>query len=72
MTISDPLRDRDALDWRTASSSAGTNCVEIAPVNGMVAIRHSKKPDAEIIVYTAHEWSSFMDGAKKGEFDDLV
>jgi hypothetical protein len=52
--------------------SGGAGCVEVAPADGMVAIRHSRKPDAEIIFYTAHEWSSFMDGAKKGEFDDLV
>ncbi|GIF49262.1 uncharacterized protein DUF397 [Asanoa ferruginea] len=64
--------DRDALAWRVATRSAGGNCVQVAPAADMIAIRHSRRPDAEMIVYTRAEFQAFIDGAKDGEFDDLV
>jgi predicted secreted Zn-dependent protease len=60
------------LAWRKAQISAGNGaCVEAAPLNGMVAVRDSKNPTGPILTYTAAEWRAFLDGAKKGEFDDL-
>jgi uncharacterized protein DUF397 len=60
------------LAWRKAQSSIGNGaCLEVAPVNGMVAVRDSKNPQGPILTYTAPEWQAFLDGAKKGEFDDL-
>ncbi len=38
----------------------------------MVAVRDSKNPSGAILFYTPEEWSAFIDGAKKGEFDHLV
>jgi len=32
----------------------------------------AKDPSGPVLVYTPDEWSAFLDGAKKGEFDDLV
>jgi hypothetical protein len=37
----------------------------------MIAVRDSKDPEGAILTYTAAEWRAFLDGAKKGEFDDL-
>ncbi len=66
--------DRDALAWRTATFSSNGACVEVAPVveTNEVAVRHSRRPDAEVIVYNAAEWRAFIAGAKHGEFDTLV
>lgn len=61
----------DSLHWfKAQASNSGNGCVEIAhlPDNG-VAVRHSQRPDAEMIHYSAFEWDCFLDGAKKGEFD---
>jgi uncharacterized protein DUF397 len=59
--------------WRKARLSTGNGaCVELAPVDGMVAIRDSKDPEGPILRYTAAEWHAFLDGAKRGEFDNLV
>lgn len=64
--------ERADLAWRKASlSHAANNCVELAPIDGMVVLRHSKNPDGPVIAYTADEFFAFLDGAKKGEFDDL-
>jgi hypothetical protein len=58
--------------WRKAQSSVNNGaCLEAAPVNGMVAVRDSKNPKGPILTYTAVEWRAFLDGAKRGEFDDL-
>jgi Domain of unknown function (DUF397) len=60
------------LAWRKAQRSVGNGaCVELAPVNGMVAVRDSKDPDGPVLIYTAAEWHAFLHGAKSGEFDDL-
>lgn len=61
------------LAWRKAQSSVGNGaCVELAPINGMVAVRDSKDPGGPVLRYTAAEWAAFLDAAKKGEFDNLV
>lgn len=64
--------DRNALAWRIATRSAGGNCVEVAKANDLIALRNSRNPEGEVILYTAPEFAAFLDGAKKGEFDDLV
>ena len=59
--------------WYKAQRSVGNGaCVELALMDGMVAIRDSKDPDGPVLRYTATEWYAFLDGAKKGEFDSLV
>jgi hypothetical protein len=60
--------------WRisTRSGNGGGNCVEAGPVldgSGRVAVRHSKNPDGQVIVYSHAEWQAFIAGAKDGEFD---
>lgn len=60
------------LTWRRAQASVSNGaCVEVAPVQDMVAVRDSKDPDGPVLTYTQAEWRAFLDGAKKGEFDDL-
>ncbi|GAA0517144.1 hypothetical protein Ade02nite_84610 [Paractinoplanes deccanensis] len=64
--------ERQALNWRTAKKSGGDNCIEVAHWGDMVAFRHSRRPDGEVIIYTKEEFDAFLDGAKKGEFDDFL
>lgn len=60
------------LAWRKSSYSGVTNCVEVAPLGGSVALRDSKHPEQGHLVYTVDEWNSFIQGVRAGEFDDLV
>ncbi|WP_442811544.1 MULTISPECIES: DUF397 domain-containing protein [unclassified Streptosporangium] len=56
----------------TRSANGGGQCVEAGPLadgSGRVAVRHSLRPDAEVIVYTRAEWQAFVGGVKNGEFD---
>jgi hypothetical protein len=65
--------ERARLAWRKAARSVANGaCVEVAPAANMVAVRDSKDPDGAILLYTKAEWSAFLDGAKKGEFDSVI
>lgn len=60
------------LAWRKAERSVGNgHCVELAPIEGMIAMRDSKNPEGPVLIYTPDEWRAFLHGAKAGEFDDL-
>jgi hypothetical protein len=60
------------LLWRTARKSSNSGCVEVAPAGDLVAVRDSKDRSGPVLFYTPVEWEAFLDGAKKGEFDDLI
>ena len=71
LTLNDS--ERSALVWRKAQrSTANGACVEVASAAGKVVIRDSKDPYGPVLVYTPDEFSAFLDGARKGEFDSLV
>jgi len=63
--------DPASLAWRKSSySDSGGECVETAVLpDRRVAVRHSKRPDGAMLLYTAGEWNAFLKGAKDGEFD---
>lgn len=62
----------DVPAWRKAQRSVANGaCVEVAPVNGMIAIRDSKDPDGAVLLYTPAQWNAFLDGVRKREFDGL-
>lgn len=60
------------LVWRKAQASVNNGqCVELARAGDLIAIRDSKQLAGPVLMYTPAEWRAFLDGAKKGEFDDL-
>jgi len=78
----DPVRRDDAPEAGADQSAdrgqcrqrAGGNngCIEVSPLRDGIALRDSKDPEGPVLTYTHHEWSAFLDGAKKGEFDHLT
>ena len=65
--------ERANLVWRKAQLSTNNGaCVEVASVAGKIALRDSKDPYGPMLLYTPTEFNAFLDGAKKGEFDDLA
>jgi len=65
------LRDSE---WMMSSRSTGNggSCVEVRRRAGLIEVRNSKRPEASTVHFTVEEWDSFLDGAKKGEFDRLL
>jgi hypothetical protein len=57
--------------WRrsTRSGPYSDNCVEVAFVDGAIAMRDSKNPNGTVLIFTPAEWDAFVEGAKDGEFD---
>jgi len=58
--------------WRIAKMSASANCVQVRSDNDMIVVGNSRFPDGPFLFYTKDEWTAFLDGAKKGEFDEFA
>jgi hypothetical protein len=71
MTLKGQTVDLSSAAWRKSSRSGPytDNCVEVAFVDGAIAVRDSKNPAGAVLVFTPGEWDAFVDGAKDGEFD---
>jgi Domain of unknown function (DUF397) len=55
--------------WRASTACANGTCVEVAYVDGLVALRDSKDQLGPVLHFTASEWRSFVAGVRAGEFD---
>jgi hypothetical protein len=57
--------------WRKSSRSSGQggNCVEVAVIDGVVKVRHSRDPNGPVLTFTPGEWQAFVAGVKSDEFD---
>lgn len=70
MSHPDGIRAADLgpVHWR-----AGGPGVEFAVLDdAQVAVRNARDPEGPVLVYTPEEMSAFIDGVRKGEFDDMV
>lgn len=56
--------------WRTSSYTNGDGeCVEIAELDGGVAVRDTKNREAGALLFNDAEWTAFLRGVHDGEFD---
>ena len=74
--------DVEAQAWRR--SGDGPGAIEIAFASAgassgvgaarpeWVLMRVADDPDQRVLVYDRHEWECFLDGVRKGEFDDAA
>jgi hypothetical protein len=63
--------DLTRAEWQKSSRSGPNcdNCVEVAFVDGAIAVRDSTRPGGPVLLFTQEEWDAFVGGAKDGEFD---
>lgn len=64
------MRDLSNVRWKKSSrSGAFNNCVEVAALGTVRAVRDSKNPTAPALTVTASQWAAFTAGVRTGEFD---
>jgi len=58
--------------WRKATRSGNDGaCVEVTRKDDNILVRDSKHPNGTTLEFTQKEWDAFLDGARKGEFDEI-
>jgi Domain of unknown function (DUF397) len=69
--------DTAALSWQR--SGEGEGAIEVGfvgqpggPAGEWVLMRLAGDPAERVLVYDRHEWECFLDGVRKGEFDDAL
>jgi Domain of unknown function (DUF397) len=66
-TTDQPRLDLNRAQWQ--SSSQGSGQVQVAFVEGYIAMRDGRDPDGPALVFPPGEWRAFVLGAREGEFD---
>jgi hypothetical protein len=67
------VNDFSRAKWRKSTKTQQSGqCVEVARVGEVVGVRDSKDPTGPVLLFTTGEFAAFLDGAAKGEFDDLL
>ncbi|MFJ5550935.1 DUF397 domain-containing protein [Streptomyces sp. NPDC093225] len=62
-----PDLDLSNADWQSSSQGAGD--VQIAFVEGFIAMRNGERPESPSLIFAPDEWRAFVLGAREGEFD---
>ncbi len=65
------MADLSEADWKRSTYCAHSNCVEIAFLGGLVALRDSKQSPGPVLLFGQTEWEDFLAGARNGEFDSI-
>ncbi|HVN10534.1 MAG TPA: DUF397 domain-containing protein [Kineosporiaceae bacterium] len=63
---------QEPRDWRRSRSCAAASCVEVTRDGDHVLMRSSDRPLASPQWFTRSEFQAFLQGAKDGDFDDLL
>jgi hypothetical protein len=57
----------DDLAWQRSSFCNIGECLEVADLGELVAVRSSKNPDGTILTFPAGIWQDFIDEVKSGD-----
>ncbi|MEU8611110.1 DUF397 domain-containing protein [Actinoplanes sp. NPDC048791] len=59
----------DSPKWRKSSFCGSNACVEVAEIDGKVAVRDSKDTRSAVLTFTRDSWDAFVTGIKDGDFE---
>lgn len=55
--------------WTKSSHSNVDACVEVAFLDGQIAVRNSRDQMGPSLLFNSTEWKAFLNGVRDGEFD---
>ncbi|RXS72674.1 MULTISPECIES: DUF397 domain-containing protein [Streptomyces] len=64
-----PRPDLDLAQAEWQSSAQGVGDVQIAFVEGYIAMRNRRSPEIPALIFTPAEWRAFVVDAREGAFD---
>jgi hypothetical protein len=67
-----PRQPSGAMQWRKSTFSATSECVVLADIDGLVAVRNSKHPESGTLLFSRVALASWVAGCQSGQFDDLT
>lgn len=60
------------LSWRVALQCNGGSCIQVAATGNKIVIGDSKSPGGPFLTYSQNEWIAFVEGVRRGDFNDLI
>jgi Domain of unknown function (DUF397) len=63
------MTDLSGYEWRKSSYCNYNSCVEVAFVDGQVAVRDAKDRSGPVLRFTTAEWRTFLAKTRRGGFD---
>lgn len=67
--VGGPRPDLDLSQAEWQSSTQGVGDVQIAFVEGYIAMRNRRSPDIPAVIFSPAEWRAFVLDARDGAFD---
>jgi hypothetical protein len=68
--------DPAAQAWQRSGAADDSGAIEVAFADALgerwVLMRVASDPGGRVLVYDLYEWECFVDGVRKGEFDDAA
>ncbi len=62
--------DLSRAQWRKSSYSGNSgNCVEVADLDRVVAVRDSTRPSKALLLLTSADWRAFINTVETGMYD---
>jgi uncharacterized protein DUF397 len=71
-SVSDLGIDLAAQVWQRSGRGDGAIEVAFTRPDAWVLMRVAGDPEQRVLVFDRHEWECFLDGARKGEFDEAA
>ena len=60
---------RDLPRWRRSTRCEAVACVEVAVIDGAIAMRDSKVVEGHLLCFSVSAWREFLTGVRAGEFE---
>ena len=61
--------DWSDISWRKSTFCSSNSCVEVGMLDSRIMMRNSQDAGGPVLIFTSAEWTAFLDGARRGEFD---